>query len=436
VQITNLKVEGLFGHFDHEISFEKSSRVTLIAGPNGYGKTHLLKIAKAMLTLDIATLFSMPLRSAELSFDDGTTLTCTPVETPDSRTLRFSNSRGRESQLSSFVVGEEAIDSEDGSNLPSWLSRIDEERWYDERTSRYLSTREVERRFNLRLGPARLTKSILEENSWIARYVQSPSPILIDTKRLDTLPRSTPETAASRAAWGRDTAAGRIGQYMEQVRQQITEARRGSLARQQQLDENFAQTLLAASRATIKPLALTQKYEELLAFNGQLSENGLAAKSFGVSPPVEMNPTERRILNVVLENWEERLAPLRPVHEKLTVLRRIVNEKFLHKSVSFDERGLMRVLGSDGHELQLAQLSSGEQHLLALFSLLLFSASPGALVLIDEPEISLHAAWQHAFVGDIEEVARLSGLRIVMATHSTSVINGRWDIVRELGVLE
>ncbi|WP_218106666.1 AAA family ATPase [Micromonospora pallida] len=80
-------------------------------------------------------------------------------------------------------------------------------------------------------------------------------------------------------------------------------------------------------------------------------------------------------------------------------------------------------------------LSSGEQHILALFTMLLFSTSPGSIVLIDEPEISLHAAWKHAFLTDITDVAAIANLQVVLATHSSGIINGRWDLVQELAIM-
>jgi predicted ATP-binding protein involved in virulence len=66
--------------------------------------------------------------------------------------------------------------------------------------------------------------------------------------------------------------------------------------------------------------------------------------------------------------------------------------------------------------------------------MLLFSAEEGAVVLIDEPEISMHAAWKHSFLEDIKEVAELSGLQIVIATHSSAIINGNWHLVQEIEI--
>jgi len=45
--------------------------------------------------------------------------------------------------------------------------------------------------------------------------------------------------------------------------------------------------------------------------------------------------------------------------------------------------------------LKLTDLSSGEQQEVVMLYELLFCVQPGTLVLIDEPELSLHVVWQH-----------------------------------------
>ena len=64
---------------------------------------------------------------------------------------------------------------------------------------------------------------------------------------------------------------------------------------------------------------------------------------------------------------------------------------------------------------------------------LLFSVEEGALVLIDEPEISLHVSWQLNFVSDVERIARLGNFQFVVATHSPQIINTWWSSAKQLG---
>ncbi len=64
---------------------------------------------------------------------------------------------------------------------------------------------------------------------------------------------------------------------------------------------------------------------------------------------------------------------------------------------------------------------------------LLFNVPVGGVVLIDEPEISLHIAWQLAFIPDVKKIAQLAGFTFVVATHSPQIINDEWDRAFRLG---
>ena len=55
------------------------------------------------------------------------------------------------------------------------------------------------------------------------------------------------------------------------------------------------------------------------------------------------------------------------------------------------------------------------------------------MILIDEPELSLHVSWQINFIEDLERILRLRRLKVLIATHSPQIIHDRWDLVQELG---
>jgi predicted ATP-dependent endonuclease of OLD family len=68
-----------------------------------------------------------------------------------------------------------------------------------------------------------------------------------------------------------------------------------------------------------------------------------------------------------------------------------------------------------------------------LFFELLFETEKNSLILIDEPEISLHVSWQKKFITDLMDIIDLNQFDVVLATHSPQLI-GRWgDLVVELG---
>jgi hypothetical protein len=168
-----------------------------------------------------------------------------------------------------------------------------------------------------------------------------------------------------------------------------------------------------------------------------LTKNGLLSDSLEVLPDGKLNSTEKRFLELFLDDFEAKLRPLTPVSDKLDKLKAIVEPKFLNKTIVVDPNSGIRFLTvPSGSELEPTALSSGEQHEVALISRLLFSEKPGTTVFIDEPELSLHISWQHEMLADPEDIARVANLSFVLATHSTAIINGRWDLVEELGPID
>jgi hypothetical protein len=264
---------------------------------------------------------------------------------------------------------------------------------------------------------------------WIAQLLDGRKPILIDTKRLDTVPHRSGNDSSPQPT-------SRIDEYMEQVKVQVSDARRNSLLESQAADQSFAKRVLKRSKRSIPESELKKQYQEIAERHAELYRSGLSGGTVELEfPSSGTDATERRILTVFLNDWARKLEPFRAVNDKLTTLRRIVNDKFLDKELLLDKSGALEFVSTvDRSAIPVRSLSSGEQHLLALFTMLLFSAQAGSVVLIDEPEISLHAAWKHEFLRDISEVARIADLQVVLATHSSGIINGRWDLVQELGV--
>ena len=122
-----------------------------------------------------------------------------------------------------------------------------------------------------------------------------------------------------------------------------------------------------------------------------------------------------------------KLAVFDDIYARFDAFMRIANERLLYKRISVGLDGL-NVTNSEGSNLDLETLSSGEQHQIALLFELLFETEPNSLILIDEPELSLHVAWQREMLKDLQEIAELSDFRVILATHSPQIINDRWDL--------
>lgn len=70
-----------------------------------------------------------------------------------------------------------------------------------------------------------------------------------------------------------------------------------------------------------------------------------------------------------------------------------------------------------------------------LFYKLIFEVPENSMLLIDEPEISLHIAWQRKFAEDLKTIVDRKAIKAVIATHSVQIINGNRRIQKDLGQL-
>ncbi|WP_400159848.1 AAA family ATPase [Arthrobacter sp. BPSS-3] len=418
---------------DHSVNVRTDSP-TILTAPNGAGKTHILLLVRAALGMDLKALSTLIFKELEISFSDGRGLHVSRrFDEEDSIVLSLlALDQGLpEGDIAEFPAAE-LEEMRDG--LPHYIRRLGNGSWLDTRTDRVLSKDMMERRFAKELQHS--PKEKLRDFPEILELYYEDQPILIDTKRLDAVFSETPNSWRGDPYAERSVNAGaaRILEYTNKLRKDVIEARRNSIQATQSADLSFAARAISAAHMTVVESELHERYDEIVERYENLAKNSLAIGEAPIAFPQETTAAVRTILNVFLDDWERRLEPLLPLNEKIMTLREILDIKLKQsgKKTAMSAQGSLIFKTFSEHRIQVSSLSSGEQHLVALFTLLLFSAKRGSLVLIDEPEISLHAAWKHAFLADISRVAKIADLQVILSTHSTSIINGRWDLTEEL----
>lgn len=63
---------------------------------------------------------------------------------------------------------------------------------------------------------------------------------------------------------------------------------------------------------------------------------------------------------------------------------------------------------------------------------ILFRTRPGTLVIVDEPELSLHVLWQDTLIDDLAAMAAAGSLQFLMASHSPVLLASHPDLERSL----
>ncbi len=70
MRIKQISVSGLFGIFDHVIPLNMNERITIIHGPNGFGKTVMLRILNGFFNSRYSELQTIPFSKFCVEFDD------------------------------------------------------------------------------------------------------------------------------------------------------------------------------------------------------------------------------------------------------------------------------------------------------------------------------------------------------------------------------
>ncbi len=466
-RLASIDVKGLFGRFSHHVDLCRPDRITIIHGRNGTGKTSLLRIVSAALSARLVVLSDEPFDSVRLDFDTKTSLTIQKKNSKcNDATARQDSAAFGDSHLGTTHATHSNLDfqqSRRGKVVETWngrsyvspernpalvgflerqlpeLVRVDSDAWIYTPTQQRMSLADVLDRFMSRIPPY-LRNMQEQPPKWLVELGKECPVQLIETQRLQRYiyegvrGRTSLGTSNSYGS-GRPWLAGRpdIMPAVDADSQELSELLHGKQAeygaKSQSLDQTFPERVVTREAQNILSKDRLQKeLRKVFEQRGYLADVGLL-------PNVKEDETalkyvkdeDRRLLTVYLEDTREKLQVLDDLAERISLLVKIINSRFdEYKRMKVSEKGFV-FRTRDGRELQPSELSSGEQHELVLFYELLFRTPDGALVLIDEPELSLHVDWQDKFIGDLQEIANMRDYNCIVATHSPDIIGSHWD---------
>jgi len=434
-------VQNILGEYTHEIRFNDNKNYAIVYGPNGVGKTKLLEIIKAASELSYDTLMELPFSKATLTYDDTTELSIT-------RTSIYNEEEDENSYYGTFSLA-----LPDGSKA-TW-SAVDENdefdarmdsvsKLYGELLARFTSQDEVHE-----TSPNSIKRWISPSNDVEMR--NAPPAIrlfkdhsnchLIETQRLK-IQRAQDRFPDHRPRKLRDyrETDDRITVLSEQIIQLLNEAQTQHSQLSQQKERSFPSRVLSAAQNHRKRDAdrIRELYKSQNEFRDRLAKIVSDNVSEGLDlPDGNLDDWALALLELYVQDASEKLKPFEKILERIELLQKLVNKRLLNKTLSINEnKGLTIRHNGKNEEIPLTSLSSGEQHQIILLCDLLLNVKEGALVLIDEPEISLHVAWQLDFIPDVIQIAELVGFRFIVATHSPQIINGMWKEAIQLGPTE
>jgi len=220
-----------------------------------------------------------------------------------------------------------------------------------------------------------------------------------------------------------------IERFAEQLSQLIRENSFSYFQKSQTLDSNFPRRLIAATNILSKE-EYEARYKKLIEKQTKLAAYGIFAKTHEI---LTYSQSDAKALSVYLKDFEQKLGVYDVLLQKIETFVTILNNsRFTFKKVSIDSNNGFSFANDFGKPINLTELSSGEQHEVVLLYDLIFNVKNNTLLLIDEPEISLHVTWQRNFLTDLIKIISPSEAQAIVATHSPSIINENWDLVYSL----
>ena len=192
---------------------------------------------------------------------------------------------------------------------------------------------------------------------------------------------------------------------------------------------------------------LIEALEKIQDKRKKLMKYDLLSQDSSLDNEIEVDHIEEndvKVLNLYVLDTNKKLSSFDDIYEKINTFVEVLNRKLIFKKVKVNSRrGFYFVRldsnmeACDGEEklLSLSKLSSGEQHQVVLLYQLIFNTEPQTLVLIDEPEISLHVVWQKQFMEDLVEVSKINNIKSIIATHSPQIIGDKWNSTIDLADL-
>jgi predicted ATP-binding protein involved in virulence len=124
--------------------------------------------------------------------------------------------------------------------------------------------------------------------------------------------------------------------------------------------------------------------------------------------------------DIVYNKGESARNAYESLREKLSSLFESFELTIAFKTLNKDKKVFFT--NKRGEEIELSQLSTGEQALLSKLFYFYLADIRDSLILIDEPELSLHPKWQSHVVALYQQLAQEKNNQIILATHSPQVI--------------
>lgn len=425
-------------YMDFSVDFNKD--LTFLIGSNGTGKTTLLKLVYSLISPSFSDLILISFESVELEIENKN----------NKETIKCEKHKDK------IIISVSTID--DKLELQSYDA--DELNYLTKRVHKY---DELVEDINIK-----------HKSHPILKYLSSlPSPIFLGLeRRLENNDHFNRDVLLDRERVGLKSVSnyfrnerifgGSLGASLSESEMIIQDTYRRLKRIEEQnslkLRDNillsaFKYTEMNASALEITPKILNEKdkflsrkkeIEEVLEkigiSNVQLSNevnnfftkienmfSRLPKKSNQVQIEYLINRNQIEIVSQIIEVIDEQKKKndtlFKPINQFTDTINNYLKDS--NKKIEIDTVGRLAVVKPNCAACSIEALSSGERQMLIIITHAIFNkySQKSKVFIIDEPELSLHLAWQERFV---ETILKLNDdIQLILATHSPEIVGDR-----------
>lgn len=405
-------IKKLFNRFTYNIQL-KEDGLTILTGPNGYGKSTILNIVNNLASGPIGFL-----KLLELVFDE------LEIHFKNGERVIIKNDE------KNLIVNGSSIDKQKATKVINELFTrnygiyYDGENFYDRRQSKMYTVNEYlekiinmdendsVRNYGLKILNDLFSNSVLSKINLIKDLLGNV--YIIKEQRLIKQKRQRDYQMAINV----------IDEIPFKINDKINIASSNYSTVANELDASYPNRLfeneesISEEEFNIKLADMNKKTKQLSKYQLSSVEN-LRNTSF--------KPEHAKALKIYFDDFEKKFIQYQVLLNEFEMFTEIVNKRLRHKQIMIEKNKGIIVKDSLNNELKLSDLSSGEKHVIVLFYELIFGTEENTLLLIDEPEISLHIVWQKMFMDDLLKIINMKNLKVIVATHSAQIINNHWE---------
>ncbi|MBG2836109.1 MULTISPECIES: AAA family ATPase [Proteus] len=407
--LSSVEIEGFWGRFNVSCTFNDD--VNIIIGKNGTGKTTFMNILTAVLSVDVESLSSNDFSSVKIILKEGN----------KNKTIKvnFEEEQYRSFFLINYIISNKKYTIRsygDGNRMPlSYRKKIKEDALklkyeLNKFTSlssisvyRMRSSEDLELRGNNNIdyiNPVDYKlNALLQELTRYQLYLSQKSMKVSNNLQKEVLAsilynKEDAEESTQKISFDKERERNELIIAFKQLKAFDDDVKKKIIFHIDAIDK----TIIEIKKNTKKGNAVSSE---------KLIEKKIDIRS------LEALRKTQRITKMSL-NAEKEIADIfKPITLFLEILKQFMEEK----SFKFDNGEL--VLYNTHGIIPHSSLSSGEKQLLILFIETLIQQNKTNIFLTDEPELSLHIAWQRQIIPAIKTLN--PNAQIVAATHSPEV---------------